>query len=92
MLFDWKSVVGTVAPGIATALGGPLAGMAVSTLAKALGVEATEEAVANVVATNDPKIPIVGIGESTNPFFWGNITHAGKIPPVDEFVKSELVT
>jgi hypothetical protein len=56
MSFDWKSVVGTVAPGIATALGGPLAGMAVSTLAKALGVEATEEAVANVVATNDPNI------------------------------------
>ena len=30
MDFDWKSVVGTVAPTIATALGGPLAGVAVS--------------------------------------------------------------
>jgi hypothetical protein len=56
MSFDWKSVVGTVAPGIATALGGPLAGMAVTTLAKALGVESTEDAVSNVIASNDPSI------------------------------------
>lgn len=35
---DWKNIVATVAPGIATALGGPLAGMAVSALAtKMLG-------------------------------------------------------
>lgn len=37
---SWKSIVGTVAPTIATALGGPLAGMAVSALAGALGLEA----------------------------------------------------
>lgn len=30
--FDWKSLVGTVAPGIATALAGPLAGAAVKVL------------------------------------------------------------
>lgn len=33
---DWKSIVGTVAPGLATALGGPLAGMAVSAISQAL--------------------------------------------------------
>lgn len=36
MGFDWKSIVGTVAPTIATALGGPLAGVAVKTLASAV--------------------------------------------------------
>lgn len=38
MAFDWKGLVGSVAPGIATALGGPLAGGIVSILAdKVLG-------------------------------------------------------
>ena len=36
MDFDWKSVVKTVAPGLATALGGPLAGVAASALSDAL--------------------------------------------------------
>jgi hypothetical protein len=36
MDFDWKSVVRTVAPGLATALGGPLAGVAASALSDAL--------------------------------------------------------
>ena len=35
---DWKSIVGTVAPGLATALGGPLAGMAVSAITRGLGL------------------------------------------------------
>ena len=34
--FDWKALVGTVAPGIATALGGPLAGVAVKALSTAI--------------------------------------------------------
>jgi hypothetical protein len=34
--FDWKSIVRTVAPGLATALGGPLAGVAASALSDAL--------------------------------------------------------
>jgi hypothetical protein len=34
--FDWKSAVKTVAPGLATLLGGPLAGGAVTVLAEAL--------------------------------------------------------
>ena len=33
---DWKKVVGAVAPGLATALGGPLAGVAVSALSEQL--------------------------------------------------------
>ena len=36
MDFNWKSLVGTVAPAIATALGGPLAGLAVRALSGAL--------------------------------------------------------
>jgi len=38
--FDWKSIVKSVAPTIATALGGPLAGLAVKTIGDALGVDA----------------------------------------------------
>jgi len=37
--FDWKATVSSVAPTIATALGGPLAGLAVQALGKALGME-----------------------------------------------------
>lgn len=36
MSFDWKNIVGAVAPSIATALGGPLAGLAVRTLSNVL--------------------------------------------------------
>jgi len=39
MDFDWKAVIKTVAPGIATALGGPLAGMAVAAIGNALGMD-----------------------------------------------------
>lgn len=35
---DWKALVGTVAPWIGTALGGPLGGMAVEALGNALGI------------------------------------------------------
>lgn len=42
--FDWKAIVRTVAPGIASALGGPLAGLAVKTIGDALGIdEPTQE-------------------------------------------------
>ncbi len=42
---DWKKLVGAVAPGLATALGGPLAGAAVAVLAKeVLGREDASEA------------------------------------------------
>ena len=39
MSFDWKSLVGSVAPTLATALGGPYAGMAVKAIANKLGLK-----------------------------------------------------
>ena len=50
---DWKNLVRTVAPGLATALGGPLAGAAVQTISTAvLGKpDGTEEEVAIAVAS-----------------------------------------
>lgn len=36
MALDWKKIVGTVAPGLATALGGPLAGIATAAISDAL--------------------------------------------------------
>ncbi len=56
MGFDWKRTLATVAPTIATALGGPMAGVAVNVAAKALGVESDESAVSAVVASGDPEI------------------------------------
>lgn len=54
--FDWKAVVRTVAPGIATALGGPLAGMAVKALGDAIGLDsATEETVAAAIKGATPE-------------------------------------
>jgi len=38
MTFDWKKVVGTVAPAIASVLGTPLAGLGVSAVLSALGI------------------------------------------------------
>lgn len=38
MAFDWKSVLGTVAPTLATALGGPLAGLATKAIVEAIGL------------------------------------------------------
>jgi len=40
MSYDWKTIVGTIAPTVAAVLGGPLAGLAVESLGKALGLEA----------------------------------------------------
>lgn len=36
MSFDWKKTLATIAPGLATALGGPLAGLAVQSISTAL--------------------------------------------------------
>lgn len=57
MKIDWKSIVGTVAPTIATALGGPLAGVATKTLASKLldRPDATEEEVQAAVLGADPQ-------------------------------------
>jgi hypothetical protein len=47
---DWMSVIKSVAPTVATALLGPLGGVAVSALGNALGVsEATQDKIADVI-------------------------------------------
>lgn len=53
MAFDWKKFVGGIAPTLGTALGGPLAGMAVKVIAEqVLGKpEATEDEVATALAS-----------------------------------------
>lgn len=54
MEFNWKSVVGAIAPTVATALGGPLAGAAVTTLSTALlgTPDGTEAKVAEAIRTD----------------------------------------
>lgn len=57
MKLDWKSIVATVAPTLATALGGPLAGVAVKTIAtQILGKpEASEQEVESAILNADPQ-------------------------------------
>src|SRR5258706_6745113 len=53
---DWLKTLAQVAPGIATAFGGPLAGMAVSVVGKALGLDsATQEDIQNIVVGSKPE-------------------------------------
>ena len=53
---DWRSILATVAPTLATAAGGPLAGVAVQAIAKALGLsESTQEAVQQAVTGATPE-------------------------------------
>ena len=54
--FDWKSTLAVVAPTIAGALGGPVAGFAVGEIAKALGVEPNEKAIAIAVSGGAPDV------------------------------------
>jgi len=55
---DWKQTLATVAPAIATALGGPLAGVAVSMAGKAIGLGdgATESDVEAAVLSGNPDV------------------------------------
>lgn len=57
MKLDWKDIVGTVAPTLATALGGPLAGVAVKTLASQLlgKPDATQGEVEQAIVGADPQ-------------------------------------
>lgn len=57
MKIDWKTIVNSVAPTLATAVGGPLAGTAISALGEALlgKKDATESEVAAVIATGKPE-------------------------------------
>lgn len=69
--FDWKKLVAGIAPVLGTALGGPLAGQAISMLGQALGLgdSASENDVASVVAsgrlTGDQ---VVAMREADNAF------------------------
>lgn len=59
--FNWKAIVSNMAPALATALGGPLAGVAVSTISTALlgHPDATETDIAVALAANkDPDLLI----------------------------------
>lgn len=58
MATNWKGLLGAIAPTLATALGGPLAGMAVGAISKAvLGKEnGTEEEIAEVIASGNPDL------------------------------------
>lgn len=55
---DWKKTLATVAPAIATALGGPLAGVAVQMAGKAIGLGdgATEGDVEAAVLSGNPEV------------------------------------
>lgn len=56
MNFDWKKLVGTVAPAIGTALGGPLAGLALKAVATSFGLDesSSEEQVSAAIAGATP--------------------------------------
>ena len=52
----WKQILGSVAPSLARALGGPVAGMAVQAIADKLGLtEATKDAVQAALETASPE-------------------------------------
>lgn len=67
MSMDWKKTLATVAPAIATALGGPLAGVAVNVAAQALGVQGDEDSIASAVASGNPDV-LVKLKEANNSF------------------------
>ena len=54
MAFDWKGLIGNVAPTVATAIGGPASGMAVKMLTDALGLKSssTDEQIYNAIQMN----------------------------------------
>ena len=54
MAFDWRSTLATVAPGLATAIGGPLSGMAVKMATDALGIKPNKKALQDMLALGDP--------------------------------------
>lgn len=51
---DWKKTLATFAPTIATALGGPLAGMAAKVIANKLGIDPAD--IEQAVLTGDPEV------------------------------------
>jgi len=69
MAFDWRSIISTVAPTIATALGGPMAGMAVRALsATLLGKDdGTEDEISAAMQLASPET-LLKIKEADNAF------------------------
>jgi len=67
--FDWKPIVATVAPTLATALGGPLAGVAVAALSEALlgRKDGTETEIAGAIQAGGADA-LVKIREAGNAF------------------------
>ena len=56
LMSKWKETLAKVAPTVANMLGGPLAGMAVTMATQALGIEPSEKAIEDAIATGDPNI------------------------------------
>ena len=65
----WKKILGAVAPTLATAFGGPLAGAAVSALSRAVlnKDDGTEDEIAQAVASGNPEI-LLKLKEADNTF------------------------
>ncbi len=51
---EWMKTLAAVAPTIATALGGPLAGVAINAVSSLLGIEPTEQALEATILKADP--------------------------------------
>lgn len=65
---DWKSLLGTVAPWIGTALGGPLGGMAITAAADALGLsDKTEAAIKSALSGATPE-QMLALKQADNDF------------------------
>ena len=64
---SWKNTLAAIAPSIATALGGPLAGMAVKVAANAIGVEPNEVALEDSILSGNPET-LIKIKEAENNF------------------------
>ena len=58
MSFDWKSVVGTIAPLLGTALGGPFGGVAGKMIQNALGVDSEAAAIAEIQSNPEALIKL----------------------------------
>ncbi len=64
---DWKRTLATVAPALATALGGPLAGMAVNVATSALGIDPSESSLSEIVLSGNPDALLI-LKEADNSF------------------------
>jgi hypothetical protein len=65
---DFKTIIGTVAPWIGTALGGPLGGMAVDTIAKVFGLSDKSEASIKAALSGATPEQMLALKEADNDF------------------------